>query len=791
MNFTSFLRRNKIILIAGATILLFTVWFWLLLPEQIFSSPYSTVIEAETGELLSAIIADDGQWRFPADKEVPQKFAACIIEFEDSRFLTHNGIDPAAIIRAMYYNIKRGGIYSGGSTITMQVIRLSRHGKARTFSEKFIEMMMALRMEMSYSKEEILRFYCAHAPFGSNVVGLEAASWRYYGSDPDMLTWGQAASLAVLPNAPSLIYPGKNDTLLIQKRNSLLLKLYNKGYFSEETYIASINEPLPGVPLPLPSDGFHLINRAIRDGHKGQRISTTIQKETQVFVQEIINKHTNMLSGNMVFNAGAIVIEVQTGNIIAYSGNSTISSTPNYQVDMISARRSPGSTLKPLLYCSMLYRGELVPDMLVPDIPMIADGFNPQNFNLTYDGAVKASNALSRSLNVPAVHMLKQHGIEKFHFFCEKAGITTFDQPPLYYGLSVILGGAEVRLDELSGVYASLARILIRWTDSKEYCQDDIFLPKYIHVDNEQQCTSISTNPQLADAASIWLMFQAMVLVNRPDQDMFWFHFSSTNPVAWKTGTSYGDRDAWAIGITPGYVVGVWAGNSSGEGRPGLTGVQAAAPIMFEIFDYLPKSAWFKEPADNMIQIKICSKSGYKAGPYCEESISKRVPQNAARLPVCPYHRLVHLDPTSQWQVHADCEDVSSMISRKWFILPPVMEYYYRQKNLFYKSLPPFREDCINTDGEQMIGIIYPVPGSKIVLTGEMNGEPGNVVFRAVHRKAGAKLYWHIDGEYIGMTQGKHTISVRPQPGKHHLVIVDEQGEMRECSFEISNPKSN
>ncbi len=500
--------------------------FITLLPNPLFTTSYSTVIEDSEGELLAAIIADDGQWRFPASPNIPAKFAACLIEFEDASFFFHNGVSLQALAKAAYRNIKHRRFVSGGSTITMQVIRLSRNGKPRTILEKLTEIIYATRLEMSFTKAEILEMYCAHAPFGGNVVGLEAAAWRYFGIEPEQLSWGQAATLAVLPNSPSLIYPGKNAKLLLEKRNRLLEKLYKKGYFNREVYEMATLEELPGKPFPLPGHGMLILNRAINDNLKGTRIKSTIQGDIQQKAQEIVNKHIELLAGNKINNAACIIIEVSTGNIIAYVGNGTDSLIPNRQVDMISAKRSPGSTLKPLLYCAMLHDGIILPYTLIPDIPMIMDGFSPQNFNRTNDGAVSASQALSRSLNVPAVHMLKQYGTAKFHFFLRKAGITTLVKPTAYYGLSLILGGAEVRLDELAGVYASMARILLRYNMTQQYDNADVFQPGYAgSKDNLNEISGVFT-----DAASVWFTFKAMVEVSRPDEDQFWFHFSSKNP---------------------------------------------------------------------------------------------------------------------------------------------------------------------------------------------------------------------------------------------------------------------
>ncbi len=777
------LKKNKKLFLAGIPLLLFFLWFYFLLPKPLFDVPYSTVIEDADGELLSAIIAKDGQWRFPADGKVPANFEKCILTFEDSRFYYHPGIDFLAVARAFYQNIKHRRIKSGASTITMQVIRLSRQGKKRTFFEKFIEAFLAIRIELAYSKEDILMYYASHAPFGGNVVGIEAASWRYYGVEPSKLTWGQSATLAVLPNTPSLIYPGKNPEKLRNKRNRLLKKLLDKKHITEKQYELAILEPLPSRPQMLPQHGQHLLTRCINDGLEGHRIQSTLHKEKQIFVQDIVNKHVALHSGNKINNAAAIVIEVETGNIMAYVGNSTNTRAHQNDVDIINSRRSPGSTLKPLLYCAMLHNGAILPNTLVPDIPMIIQGFNPQNYHRTYEGAVQASNALARSLNVPAVYMLREFGIEKFNFFLDRIGFTTFDRHASHYGLSIILGGAEVKLDELAGVYASLARILKNRTEKGTYNPKDIFAPNYIK--NNKNITYANTSG--VDAASVWFTFQSMIEVTRPDRDMFWFHFSSTSPIAWKTGTSYGERDAWAVGTTPKYVVGVWVGNATGEGRPGLTGINVAAPLMFEIFDFLPKSKWFDKPYEDIAVFEVCVNSGYKASEYCNTTRLEEVPLFGYKTQTCPYHKQVHLDSTMKWRVHANCEKAHHLVTKNMFVLPPVMEHYYKTKNLFYQSIPPYREDCIGSERITDFDIIYPTQNAKIYIIDEQSGQKGEVLFKAVSRTNDALLFWHLDGRFITKTKGNHSISIRPMQGKYQLSVFNELGEHKTVNFEILN----
>jgi len=761
------------------------LWFWFCLPSPLFKAPTSTVVEDANGQLLSAKIATDGQWRFPIAKKIPKKFIASIIQFEDKNFYVHPGIDLLAFARAIKQNIAAKKVVSGGSTLSMQVIRLSRKGKSRTFLEKIIEIIMAIRLECSYSKDEILLLYASNAPFGSNVVGIDAASWRYFGREPDKLSWAETATLAVLPNAPSLIYPGKNHERLLMKRNKLLDKLSEMGYISKETCDLSKKESLPEKPFALPQMAAHLLQRASKEGFEGKRIQTTIDFNLQERCNAIVENYHKLYKSNQINNLCVLVLDVNTGNTLAYVGNIT-SANPDFQsnVDVIAAPRSTGSILKPFLFASMLNDGELLPNTLIPDIPTQIAGYAPQNYNMTYDGAVPAKRALARSLNVPAVRMLQNYGIEKFNYNLKKMGITTLNKPPSHYGLSIILGGAEAKLWDVTGVYASMARVLNNYTQlGGKYYSKDIHGPTYYQPDKMQDKGEV-VNTSFWDAPSVFLTFEAMVEVSRPDEEAQWRQYISNQKIAWKTGTSFGYRDAWAIGVTPKYAVGVWVGNANGEGRPGLVGVQTAAPVLFSIFNVLKTSKWFDKPYDEMEHIAICKQSGSRATEICEPIELQWIQKNGLRTEPCKYHKIIHTDMAEKYRVNSNCENVNNMKHVSWFVLPPSMEWYYKSKNPSYKELPPYRSDCESTDANAM-DIIYPKHFSKIYVPVELNGNIGKTVFEVAHRKASKKIYWHLDGVFIAVTQNNHQMALSPEEGVHTLTLVDEDGETLTQKFEI------
>jgi penicillin-binding protein 1C len=760
-------------------------WFWFCLPSRLFSDPTCTVLEDKNGQLMCAQIAPDGQWRFPYSDSVPEKFEKCIIQFEDRSFYHHLGVNPLAIARAIKQNIQGGHTVSGGSTITMQVIRIMRKGRSRNFYNKIVEMIMATRLEMTYSKKHILALYASNAPFGTNVVGLDAAAWRYFGRSPGQLSWAEMATLAVLPNSPSLINPGKNRDKLLAKRNRLLEQLYRAGDIDRSTCDISKQEPLPEKPFPLPQFATHLLTRAGKEEGSGKRTVTTLDLNLQQRVMDIIALHHQTLRGNEIHNAAALVLEVNTGNVLAYVGN-TDEKDAQYgsDVDVIDAPRSTGSILKPFLYASMLNDGELIPNMLVPDIPTDIGGYTPKNFALTYDGAVPAKRALARSLNVPIVKLLQRHGVESFHYLLKKLGMTTIDKPASHYGLSLILGGAEGKLWDIAGIYASMARSLNHYTTyNGKYDRSDYHAPTYIR--QETKPGNGSDKQGLFDAASIWLTFEAMVEVSRPDEEQGWRQFSSSAKIAWKTGTSFGFRDGWAIGVTPQYVVAVWVGNADGEGRPGLVGVKTAAPIMFDIFNVLHPSGWFSQPYDEMTKIAVCRQSGYRCMDICPDKDSMWVQHAGLHTPPCSSHRMVHLDPSGKFRVTSECVNVSDMQHVPWFVLPPAQEWYYKSKNPNYRELPPFRPDCGGTSGLNSMELIYPKQLTKIYVPVELDGSKGKCVFEVAHRRSNATIYWHLDSDYIGETKGIHQMGLSPSAGVHTLTLVDEDGETLVQKFEI------
>ncbi|MBK7132227.1 MAG: penicillin-binding protein 1C [Bacteroidales bacterium] len=772
-------RKLRIFLIAAGVVITPV----LLSPLPRFRSPLSTVVEANDGSLLGARIADDGQWRFPYSGEVPDKFEKALLTFEDRWFRFHPGINPVSIFRAAVNNFKAGKIVSGGSTITMQVARIAAGNKPRTYGEKFIEMLSALKLELFSSKKKIIEMYASNAPFGGNTVGLEAAAWRYTGKSSSSLSWAEAASLAILPNSPGLVFPGRNQEVLKRRRDDLLRRLYERNYFDSLTLILSIDEPVPGQPKTLPAKAPHLTDH-IFTTRKGQTVKTTIDLHLQERATEIINTHQKELSANYIYNSACLILEVETGNVLAYVGNNTLEEAKLHggDVDIIRSLRSTGSILKPFLYAAMQQSGDILPNSLVADVPTRFPGFSPKNFDQSYSGAVSAGSALSQSLNIPAVKMLQKYDPERFLDILKKTGFTSFDKPADHYGLSMILGGGETSLWELTGAYASLSRVLNRYLKEKKYYTEDYHAPVIISVTDTLK--NKDPAPPLS-AASIWLTYEALQKVNRPESETGWQYFSSSPDVAWKTGTSFGFRDGWAVGTTPQYVIGVWVGNADGEGRPGLTGITAAAPILFDLVNLTGTGPWFKTPLEDLTMIKVCAKSGFRASSDCPETIEISAGVNGLRSEACPFHQVIHLNKSETLQVTSDCASPGEIINVPWFVLPPAMEYFYRQKHPEYRPLPTVAPGCAASGTIAAMEFIYPNSGVKIFIPRDETGTLTRVVPEIAHRNPSKKIFWHLDEKYIGTTKYIHQIEIIAGSGSHTLTAVDEDGNSIKCSFTI------
>ena len=582
--------------------------------------------------------------------------------------------------------------------------------------------------------------------------------------------------LAVLPNAPAMIHLSKSRQSLLNKRNRLLKQLYGRKIIDSSTYELAISEPLPDEPHPLPQIAPHLVSRFYQE-RNGKYSVSTIDRGIQTQIENAAERWSNEFNRSDIRNLAILVIDIQTNQVVAYCGNVNFKRKQSgNQVDVIQAPRSTGSILKPFLYYAMLQEGSLLPHTLLPDIPININGFTPQNFSLQFEGAVPASEALARSLNIPAVTMLQKYGAPKFHTFLRQIGLKTINRPASHYGLSLILGGAEATLWDVTNTYAYMGRSLLQLpqTECSLLLSDS---------ENSEAVTSAKTT-DIFQPGAVWQTFNALTEVNRPEE-IDWKSIPSMHPIAWKTGTSHGFRDAWAVGVTPHYAIGVWVGNATGEGKPGLVGARTAGPVLFDIFSLLPPTQWFKRPGNVFVKTEVCRKSGHLKGRFCEETDTLLILPAGLKTEACPYHHLITLSADETHRIYENCANLEPTIQKSWFTLPPVWEWYYRQHHPEYSPLPPFKPGC-GEDALQPMQFIYPPMNARIVLPKQMDGSPGYMTAELAHGNPATTIFWHLDNTYLTQTQDFHKISLQPTPGKHSLTAVDSAGNTVTTTFYIN-----
>ena len=738
---------------------------FLCIPVPKFDDPYSTVLTAKDGELLGARIADDGQWRFPATNNYSEKYIACVVEYEDQQFFRHWGFNPISFFQAIVENTKAGKVVRGGSTISMQVVRLARKNKPRTYKEKILEVILALRLELRYSKKTILDLYAAHAPYGGNVVGIDAAAWRYFHTTPDRLTWSEAATLAVLPNSPAMIHPGRSREKLLDKRDVLLQRMISpKAYIPKKYRTATISpddcelammERLPHKPYDIPQLAYHyLMGQEKR--HKGEQIHSNLDFSLQKAVMEIMERHYQDNAQNQIENAAVYVVDYLSNEIVVYVGNNA-KAKDAAMVDMVKAQRSTGSVLKPFLFAAMLDEGTLLPTMLLPDIPMNLSGFTPKNYSGQYWGVVPADKALQHSLNAPFVYLLKKFGHQRFHSLLKRLNLSGIVFDSDHYGLSLIVGGAEASLYDLVNAYAAMGRKLAAVVNDG------------FHEEVPDNCSPFS-----ADAIAI--TFDVMKGLTRPTSQTGWSGFSSSKQVAWKTGTSFGFKDAWTIGLTDRYAIGVWVGNADGEGRPGLTGVAVAAPLMFDVAALLKDSYTYPSSTPSAIGVEVCAESGFPPADICKRTETVMMPDVEIKTGVCPFHKKVFLDSTRQYQVLPDCYPVDQRCYETYFVLPPVMEWFYKKHSAFYRPLPMLYPNCATAHPDDVMAFVYPKSDARITIPIGIKGDRQQIVFEIAHRNPRKTIYWTLNDVFLGQTRLNHQIPIDVEKGTYKLRCVDEDG---------------
>lgn len=763
------MKLNKGLLVSSIVLLVLLTGFVRLsrIPEPLFPSDYSKMVLAEDGQILRVFLNGQEQWILPPDEgEIPAKLRTAVLHYEDKRFESHWGVDPLALVRALWQNMTRGGRISGASTITMQVARLMEP-KERTLWNKLREMCQAVRIELNYSKDQILKLYLTHAPYGGNILGYRTASLRYFGCEPAQLSWAQAATLAVLPNNPANVNPMRNPEELKKKRDSLLQSLFEADIITAETYRLAVAEPVPTGQLPFPLAAPHLAERLALSSEENVLL-TTIDLDVQVRAEGLVKAYMDGLSKVGVDNAAALLVHTPSGEVKAYVASQDYFADEKLgKIDGVRMRRSTGSTLKPFLFALAMDAGLIVRESVLLDIPTSYGGYSPYNADHSFSGIVRADTALIRSLNVPAVQLLHELGVEDFYSFLQTAGLKGIKGTPQQHGLSLVLGSASGSLWELAGLYRGLGNY-------------GLFSDLTVLAGEERE------EVRLLSRGSSYLVLETLKDVTRPKTEYFWQEFQSSAPLAWKTGTSYGGSDAWAVGVSPEWTIAVWTGNFSGGEIKDLSGIDAAAPLLFQLFAMLPKSPqyyWFSPPGEDLTVVAVSAQTGYRLKEGGGELVEVLAPASAEPLRYSPYERTLYVNGSETLQVCSLCWDRNDLKRAERVIYPPLVNAYLREKGLQY-TVPPHNPACpAAQQGENPIHFVRPQAGTKLVVPRDDIGDYQKVRLEAAHQQAGSRLYWYLNNSYLGSTNGRHEMLITPETGWHSLYVVDEVGNERAVTF--------
>ncbi len=734
--------------------------FWIgRVPQPLFPVDYSTVVLDEDGRYLRVFLNSGDQWILPPDgSNVPAKLKTAVLHYEDKRFASHPGIDPLALGRALYQNIRHGGTISGASTITMQAARLMQP-KKRTVLNKLREMAQALVIEIRYSKDEILQMYLDHAPYGGNVIGYRTASLRYFGKEAENLSWAEAATLAVLPNNPARVNPNRNQDLLKEKRDGLLWSLFTAELIDETTLQLGLAEPIAKGNYAFPVVTPHLAEQLARTVD-ADVISTTINLDVQKVADALLREHVASQAVHGIVNGAVLIADTKTGAVKAYVASQDYYDDEHLgKIDGVMMRRSAGSTLKPFLYGLAMDEGLIVPQSMLLDVPTSYGGYTPYNADQGFSGVVRACDALIRSLNVPAVALLDEYGVVPFYEFLDRAGLHGLGRSPEEHGLSLILGSPEVSLWELGALYRGLGNY---------GSFSNLYVVRGSEPGGEQQ---------LLSPGSAYLVLDILAEVRRPGLEAHWRELQSSRPLAWKTGTSFGSRDAWAVGVSPSYTIAVWMGNFAGGSIKGMTGVDTAAPLLLRLLSRLEQSngVWFRPPTDGLQETLVSALTGYRLledGPHMTVVQS---PSSAKPLKLSPYEATLFVTQDGQYQVCSLCWDREDLKVVEALIYPSHVPQASR--------VPPHNPHCPGVQSANPIRFVYPQSGSRIFVPRDMDGQYQRVALEVAHASQGSGLFWYLDGTYLGITRENHRMLVALEPGWHKLYVVDGMGNNRELYF--------
>ncbi|MCU0439082.1 MAG: penicillin-binding protein 1C [Raineya sp.] len=766
------LNREKVKKIIKNTLIsIVSIFFLFIILDTVFpfkiNISYSQLILDRDGKVLGAFLSRDDKWRMKTElSEISSELKNAFLEKEDKYFHYHFGVNPVSLTRAFFNNIIANKRTSGASTITMQVARLLEP-KKRTYFNKLIEVFRAFQLEWHYSKDEILQMYINLVPYGSNIEGVKSASVIYFGSLPQKLSPAQITTLALIPNRPTSLALGKDNPEILKERNKWLKRLGEANVFNKKELENALIEPLGAKRQEIPKIAPHLSQRIIKSYPQKENIYTTIQINTQIKVQSLATNYSRRMSKLNIRNVAILVIKNSTLEIEAYVGSQDFNDKAYQgQVDGVTAIRSPGSTLKPLVYALGMDLGKLTPKTTIADIPTNWQGYAPDNFDKKFRGKISIEEALSHSLNIPAVEILNQITVPIFVEKLSKAGFKNIAKRRKDMGLSMILGGCGVSLEEIAGLYTIFSH------------QGEYQPLRFIKNDT----TKIKT--VVISPISAYSIAQTLTLANRPDLPKSYEQSLQKPAIAWKTGTSYGRRDAWSVGFNQDYTVAVWVGNFTGEGVPELTGSEIATPLLFDVFNNLPNTNPKLLEAPQNIQFRlVCAESGLPPNEFCTNQVTDYYIPLISPSQTCQHLKEYYVSADEKFIYLPDCLPQSGYKKKMYPNLSANLLAYYESEKIPYEKTPVLHADCgqyIENGQSDAPQIISPVD-KKVYIIPEKNTP--DLLLKAYIHNDSKKIYWYLDDKLYKEISPQENAFFRPSLGKTKITCVDEKG--RSMSIEI------
>ncbi|WP_022820219.1 penicillin-binding protein 1C [Fusobacterium russii] len=720
-------------------------------PENLVNKiDYSQVVFDRNDIVLTVFLNDEEQWHIKSESEIPDSLKKAVLLYEDKNFYKHNGINYLRILKSLYNNLS-GGKKMGASTISMQVVKLLEP-KKRTYFNKFIELIKVKKLENTFSKDEILKIYLNNAPYGSNIIGFASAIKLYFNKEVEDLSYGEAALLAILPNSPGILNLKKNNDKLLEKRNFLLKRMFEKNILNERQYKFALLESLPNK-IHYFENKNPQFSYFIKNKYTDKNIKTTLDYNLQKKVEDFVKSYSNSIKQIGINNAATLVIDNKTKEVLVYIASQDFKDKRNHgEIDGLRVKRSPASLLKPFLYALSIDEGLIINESLYPDVPIFFNNFYPKNSDNKFRGMVPMEEALIKSLNIPFIKLLEDYGADKFFYFLES--IDRYEDENFNkYGLSLILGTREMRALDIAKLYSGLANYG-KFTDLKYKLNEDL-------LDNNLS----QKNNSLSKGAS-YITLNTLSKVVRPNNEKL---YSVDRPISWKTGTSFGLRDAWSVGVSPDYTVLVWLGNFSNEPISSLSGVETAGNLLFKVFnlvDIQPRE--FTKPEEELKQIEIDSKTGYRKF-YEVESKTIDYPKNAKTLKISPYYKKIFIDKNGKI---IDSRDENFVNAEEKIVL----EYPIEVANYYYYLNE-------KTNNNKNVKIAYPSNNLTITLPKDFSGYQKLAI--KLYNPNKQFVYWYVDDDYIGLSDEEEKL-LDFENGEHKVIIVTEDGKRDQVKFKIN-----